>query len=205
MDKKITAFAFLFLCRAQAGPVLAAEAEANYKKICITCHGADRKGKPAMVKLYKVKPADMDLTSKDALARSDADLAAIISGGKGKMPAHKDKLTPEEIAALVAYLRTAVTKTAAQPAAKAAVNADYKPCVPCHGKDGKGNAGMAKMFKVAPSALDLTASGAQEKKDEDLAKLILEGKGKMPSYKAKLNETQVKELLKFLRSLAPGK
>lgn len=201
MDKKITAFAFLFLCWAQAGPVLAAEAEANYKKICITCHGADRKGKPAMVKLYKVKPADMDLTSKDALARSDADLTAIISGGKGKMPAHKDKLTPEEIAALVAYLRTAVTKAAAQPAAKAAVNADYKPCVSCHGKDGKGNAGMAKMFKVAPAALDLTAAGVQGKKDEDLAKLILEGKGKMPSYKAKLNETQLKELLKFLRTL----
>lgn len=201
MYRKTTILTFLLLCLAQAGPVLAAEAEANYKKICITCHGADRKGKPAMVKLYKVKPSDMDLTTKDALSKSDADLAAIISGGKGKMPANKGKLTPEEITALVAYLKTAGTKTAAQPAAKTAVNADYKPCVSCHGKDGKGNAGMAKMFKLAPSALDLTAAGVQEKKDEDLAKIILEGKGKMPAYKAKLNETQLKELLKFLRTL----
>lgn len=203
MYKNITILAFAFLCCAQAVPSFAADAASNYKKICAACHGADRKGKPAMAKLYKVAPAAMDLTGKDVLSKSDADLAAIISDGKGKMPPNKGKLTPEEIAALAAYLKTAKAdaKTSGQPA----VGADYKACVSCHGKDGKGNPGMARMFKVDPSALDLTAAGVQEKKDEDLAKLILDGKGKMPAYKTKLNEAQLKELLKYLRTLAPRK
>jgi len=202
---KITTLALAFLCCAQAAPSFAEDAAGNFKKICVACHGADRKGKPAMAKLYKVAPAAMDLTSKDVLSKSDADLAAIISDGRGKMPPNKGKLTPEEIAALAAYLKTAGTKAAAQPAPKAAASADYKACVSCHGKDGKGNPGMAKMFKVAPPALDLTAAGVQEKKDEDLAKIILDGKGKMPAYKAKLNEAQLKELIKYLRTLAPKK
>lgn len=210
MCKKMTmSVLVLLLCCAQTVPSFAADAAANFKKICVACHGADRKGKAAMVKLYKVAPAAMDLTSKEALSRSDADLTAIISGGKGKMPAHKDKLTPEEITELVSYLKTAGapsgTKTAGQPAPKAAASADFKACVSCHGKDGKGNPGMAKMFKVAPSALDLTGAGVREKKDEDLSKIILEGKGKMPAYKGKLNEAQLKELLKFLKTLAPQK
>lgn len=204
MRNKITAFAFIFLCCAQAGPAFAAEADANYIKLCVTCHGADRKGKPAMVKLYKVAPSAMDLTAKENLAKSDADLTAIISAGKGKMPAHKGKLTPEEITALVTYLKT--TKAAGpQPAAPAVANEDYKLCVSCHGKDGKGNAGMAKMFKLDPAALDLTSAGVQGKKDEDLAKLIMEGKGKMPFYKGKLSEAKVNELVKFMRTLAPKK
>jgi len=210
MYKKITTLAFALLCCAQAVPSYAADAAANFKKICVACHGADRKGKPAMAKLYKVAPAAMDLTGKDVFAKSDADLAAIISEGKGKMPPNKGKLSAEEIAALVTYLKTAGSKAAdpkpaGQPAPKTAVNADYKACVSCHGKDGKGNAGMAKMFKVPPPALDLTGAGVQEKKDEDLAKIILDGKGKMPAYKAKLNEAQLKELLKYLRTLAPQK
>lgn len=209
MYKNITMLAFALLCCAQTAPSFAADAAANFKKICVACHGADRKGKPAMAKLYKVAPAAMDLTSKEVLSKSDADLAAIIADGRGKMPPNKGKLTPEEIAALAAYVKNpgtkaADTKTAGQPA-PAAANADYKACVSCHGKDGKGNPGMARMFKVAPAALDLTAAGAQEKKDEDLAMIILDGKGKMPAYKAKLSEAQLKELLKYLRTLAPKK
>lgn len=205
MRNKITAFAFIFLCCAQAGPAFAAEADANYKKLCVTCHGADRKGKPAMVKMYKVAPSAMDLTLKENLAKSDADLTAIISGGKGKMPAHKGKLSPEEITALVTYLKTPKAAAAPKPAAPAAANEDYKLCASCHGKDGKGNAGMAKMFKLEPAALDLTSPGAQGKTDEELAKLILEGKGKMPAYKGKLSEAKVKELVKFMRTLATKK
>ena len=112
MYKKITTLAFALLCCAQAVPSYAADAAANFKKICVACHGADRKGKPAMAKMYKVAPAAMDLTGKDVLSKSDADLAAVISDGKGKMPPNKGKLTPEEIAALAAYLKTAGTKAA---------------------------------------------------------------------------------------------
>ncbi len=233
MKINIAAVSGVLLFCAQALPTVAAEPAANFGKMCVSCHAKDRKGAPAMVKMFKVEPAAMDLTDKAFLAMSDADIAAIISGGKGKMPAHKARLTAEEITALVSYLKTADAKTAetkaadvkapeakaadvkpaaaaataaapAKPAAKAAENADYKAkCASCHGKDGKGNPSMAKMFKLEPAALDLTAKAAREKTDEAVVKLITDGKGKMPAFKGKLSDAQVKEVVKYLRALTP--
>ena len=58
-------------------------------------HGADGK-----------KSAGHDFTSADVQAKSDADLEAVITGGKPpKMPAYKS-LKPEEVKGLVAYIRT---------------------------------------------------------------------------------------------------
>ncbi len=37
---------------------------------------------------------------------SDADLAAAITNGKGKMPAYKGKLTDAQISGLAAYIKT---------------------------------------------------------------------------------------------------
>ncbi len=66
-----------------------------YKSKCAMCHGADG-----------AKSAGHDLSSADVQKKSDADLAAVISGGKPpKMPAYKS-LTPDEVKGLVAYIRT---------------------------------------------------------------------------------------------------
>ncbi|MBI4376170.1 MAG: cytochrome c [Elusimicrobia bacterium] len=77
-------------------------------------------------------------------------------------------------------------------------------CASCHGKDGKGNAAMAKMFKVTPAALDLVDKDTQGKKDEELFKLTSEGKGKMPAFKSKLSEAEIKDVLSYIRTLAPA-
>jgi mono/diheme cytochrome c family protein len=70
--------------------------EALYKSKCAMCHGADG-----------AKAAGHDLSSADVQKKSDADLAAVISDGKApKMPKYADKLKPEEITGLVAYIRT---------------------------------------------------------------------------------------------------
>jgi cytochrome c6 len=70
--------------------------EATYKSKCAMCHGADGK-----------KAAGHDLSSADVQKESDADLTAVISNGKApKMPKYGDKLKPEEIKGLVAYIRT---------------------------------------------------------------------------------------------------
>ena len=55
-----------------------AAAEATFKAKCAMCHGADGKGKDAM--------KTRDLSSADVQKQSDAELSAIISNGKGKMP-----------------------------------------------------------------------------------------------------------------------
>jgi cytochrome c6 len=72
----------------------AQDASGTYKAKCAMCHGADG-----------AKIAAHDLQGAAVQGLSDADLSAIITNGKGKMPASKS-LKPEEVKGLVAYVRT---------------------------------------------------------------------------------------------------
>jgi mono/diheme cytochrome c family protein len=80
----------------------AADAAADYKAKCATCHGAEGKGDTAMGKAMKVK----DLAADDVQKQSDADLTGVIVKGKKPMPGYEGKLTPEQIAGIVKYIRT---------------------------------------------------------------------------------------------------
>lgn len=74
----------------------AQDAAALYKSKCAMCHGPDGK-----------KAAGHDLTAAAVQKESDADLDAVITNGKPpKMPKYGDKLKPEEVKGLVAYIRT---------------------------------------------------------------------------------------------------
>ena len=75
-------------------PAHAQDGSATYKAKCAMCHGADGS-----------KITAHDLTGAAAQGMSDADLAAVITNGKGKMPASKS-LKPDQVTALVAYVRT---------------------------------------------------------------------------------------------------
>ena len=80
------------------------DAEAVYGANCASCHGADGRGRTPAGKKLRVK----DLA---ASALPDAEMEKQITTGtqdaKGnqRMPAFKDKLSPEEIAALVAFVK----------------------------------------------------------------------------------------------------
>ncbi len=79
-------------------------------------------------------------------------------------------------------------------------------CASCHAKDATGSPAMAKMFKVKPETLNLVDTDTLAQKDEGLAKTIESGKGKMPAFtKEKLKDVSVKDLVAFVRSLAPAK
>lgn len=79
-----------------------ADAAADYKAKCATCHGPDGKGDTAMGKTMKVK----DLASADVQKQSDADLTTIIEKGKKPMPGYEGKLTKEQIDGLAKYVRS---------------------------------------------------------------------------------------------------
>jgi mono/diheme cytochrome c family protein len=81
------AFALPLSARAQDGPAV-------YKTRCAMCHGADGS-----------KITVHNLQSADVQKLSDADISGIITNGKGKMPASKS-LKPEDVSAVVAYVRT---------------------------------------------------------------------------------------------------
>jgi mono/diheme cytochrome c family protein len=75
-------------------------AEATYKAKCAMCHGPDGKGETATGKMMKVK----DFASEEVQKMSDADLTAVITSGKGKMPPSKT-LSADQVKDLVAYIR----------------------------------------------------------------------------------------------------
>ena len=108
MKTNLVAVALVSLFCAQALPSFAGEAEANYNKMCASCHGKNKKGNPAMAKMFKVKPEAMDLTGKVVQGKSDEDLAGVIADGKGKMPSYKATLSGDRIKELVKFLRSFV-------------------------------------------------------------------------------------------------
>jgi cytochrome c6 len=73
-----------------------------YKDKCIGCHGASGDGQTPMGKSLKAG----DLRSPAVQAQTDAQLNATVTKGKGKMQAFGKKVSPEEIAEVVAYIRS---------------------------------------------------------------------------------------------------
>ena len=61
----------------------AAAGKALYDKSCKGCHGLDGKANPAIAKSMKVEM--LHLGDPAVQKMSDADLKAVITGGKGKM------------------------------------------------------------------------------------------------------------------------
>ncbi|MBI2915681.1 MAG: cytochrome c [Elusimicrobia bacterium] len=94
---------------------------------------------------------------------------------------------------------------AAAPSVDAAKKLYDSKCASCHGKDGKGNAAMSKAFKVSPAAQNLVDEETVAKKDEELLKIIGEGKNKMPAYAKQLKAEEQKLVLQYARGLAEKK
>ena len=86
--------------RASPGPDRAATA-GTFRTKCAMCHGPDGAGS-AVGKSMNVP----DLRSSVVQDKADAELAQIISNGKGGMPAFKSSLGDDQIQALATYVRS---------------------------------------------------------------------------------------------------
>jgi cytochrome c6 len=76
---------------------------------------------------------------------------------------------------------------------------DFKAkCAMCHGADGTGSTPTGVALKVR----DLGSSDVQTQTDAQLTDIVTNGKGKMPAYKGKLTDDQIKGLVAFIRSFA---
>jgi len=96
----------LLLSAIPAVPARGDDAAGLYKAKCAGCHAANGAGDTAVGKALKVR----DLRSPDVQNQSDAELTAIITGGKDKMPAYKGKLDDGQIKSLVGYIRELAKK-----------------------------------------------------------------------------------------------
>ena len=84
------------------------------------------------------------------------------------------------------------------PAAFAADGAAiYKAkCASCHGADGKGLTPVGKKMNLR----DLGSPEVQKQTDKELYDWTAVGKGKMPGYKEKLTDPDIKALVVFMRT-----
>lgn len=85
-----------------AVPSFAQSGADTYKTRCAMCHGATGLGDTPAGKVFKAA----SLKDPMVTTKSDDELTVIIKSGKNKMPAWKDKLTDEQIKAVLLYIRT---------------------------------------------------------------------------------------------------
>lgn len=102
MTFAILALVILFQTSSQAANTSAGDGGETYKAKCVACHGADGSGNTATGKALKVR----SLASAEVQGQTDAQLLAIITKGKGKMPGYEKPLGADKCKELVAYVRT---------------------------------------------------------------------------------------------------
>jgi mono/diheme cytochrome c family protein len=103
------------------------------------------------------------------------------------------KLFAIRIVALAAIGAFAATASYAQDAA-----AIYKSkCQACHGADGAGDTTMGKKL----GARDFHSPEVAKMTDTELFDITKKGKAKMPGYEGKLTDSQIKDLVKYIRTL----
>ena len=71
------------------------------KTKCAVCHGSDGSGNTPEGK----RRGAPDLRAPAVQKKSDAELGKLINDGHARMPSFNKQLTPQQVAALVAYMR----------------------------------------------------------------------------------------------------
>lgn len=79
--------------------------EKIYQQKCQVCHGIKGKGDGPVASALKPPPADFT-SSQPMDSLTNEDLLETISKGRGSMPAFAEVLKPEEIAAVIEYVRS---------------------------------------------------------------------------------------------------
>ena len=82
--------------------------------------------------------------------------------------------------------------------AKAGQSVFDKSCKSCHGADGTANPAIAKMMKV--DMKDLKSADVQAMSNDDLKKIISDGKGKMKPVKT-VTGPDADNVIAYVRSL----
>ena len=101
MKRTLSILALLVAVMAVAAPAMAAEdGAALYKAKCSMCHSENGVAKKM------AEPSANFNDPKFQESHSVDDIAKIITDGKGKMKGFKDKLTPEQIAAIASHVKT---------------------------------------------------------------------------------------------------
>lgn len=102
---------------------------------------------------------------------------------------------------LAAVVLTALLFCSTFTVAEGAAGTYKAKCAMCHGADGKGDTPMAKKM----GAHDFASQEVQSQSDAQLTEIIAKGKNKMPGYEKSLKETEINDLVAYVRELGKKK
>ncbi|MGD0310056.1 MAG: cytochrome c [Acidobacteriota bacterium] len=100
---------------------------------------------------------------------------------------------------LVLAVSVTVLFAAAKGDAKKGQDLFTGKCKSCHGDKGIGNPAVEKIMGV--KILPFSSKEVQSMTDEQIGKMISDGKDKMPA--AKLSQTDTADIIAYIRTLAP--
>jgi cytochrome c6 len=100
----------------------------------------------------------------------------------------------------LAFFAASIVRASPATAGAASASTFKAKCVMCHGQDGGGSQ-VGKTMNVP----DLRSPAVQKQTDAELAQIITDGKGGMPSFKGALSDDQIHGLVTYIRSLAQKK
>ncbi len=99
--------------------------------------------------------------------------------------------------AMLAALSAIGLALSASASAQGAETVYKAKCASCHGADGKGATPAGKATK----ARDFASEEVKKETDAEWTEIIVKGKNKMPAYDKKLTESEVKDVVAYIRSL----
>src|SRR5580700_12204283 len=99
--------------------------------------------------------------------------------------------------AIATFLAATASLGFGQAANNSAATIYKTNCASCHGPDGRGSA-VGKSLHAA----DFHSPQVQQQSDEQLSKVIADGRGNMPPFGTRLSKDQIDALVKYLRTLA---
>ena len=103
--------------------------------------------------------------------------------------------TKARVAGLVLLAFSAVAPVLAQDSGADVYKAK---CASCHGATGLADSGAGKAMKVKPA----TDPDVKAMTEDQMIATTTNGQGKMPSYKGKLTDAQIKASVEFYRTFA---
>ncbi len=179
------------------------EGEALYLRFCSGCHGWEGRGDGPMARILGVHPPS--LRGPQFKNRyNEAELTAWILLGDSLLtlpdPA-KVASTEADISALVGHIKR-LPQIDWEEVDKGRENYDSL-CAYCHGAYGRGDGILASAQASPPR--DLSAPSFQLKtSDDELLRVVSEGKGNMPGVKDVLSLEDIRWVIAYARVLSPG-
>jgi mono/diheme cytochrome c family protein len=119
--------------------------------------------------------------------------------GVAAEPSGSAERTMRKTVSVGAMLAVAVFSVCLASFAQSGGEAAYKAkCQSCHGAAGVPSPAMAKAMQVKP----VTDPAVKSKSEAQMVELTKNGVGKMPAYKGKLSDAEIKAAVAYFRSFA---